>query len=199
MSVICISNSKGGTGKTSVSLNLIHHLQPDLIIDADIHKGISNLLSLGNNSIEIRHATSKQQIIEWTKTDKIVLIDCGGFDSDITRYAISQSDYTITPTTDDPTDQFALVEFNKVMKAVSQMVNEELTAYIILNRVHHSRTDFKGLDKLLSDLEHLDRLAITIPQSALIPKSAFKGEAVKNGAIALKFKKLKEHIEINLK
>lgn len=63
MSVICIANSKGGTGKTSVSLNLIHHLQPELIIDADIHKGISNLLSLGDNNIEIRHATSKQQII----------------------------------------------------------------------------------------------------------------------------------------
>lgn len=195
MSVICIANSKGGTGKTSVSLNLIHHLQPDLIIDADIHKGISNILSLGDNSIEIRHATSKQQIIEWTKTDKVVLIDCGGFDSDITRYAISQSDYTVTPTTDDPTDQFALVEFNKVMKAVSQMVNEPLTAYIVLNRVHHSRTDFKGLDKLLTDLEHLDRLPINIPQSALIPKSAFKGEAVKNGSIAIKFEKLKKHIK----
>lgn len=195
MSVICIANSKGGTGKTSVSLNLIHHLQPDLIIDADIHKGISNILSLGDNNIEIRHATSKQQIIEWTKTDKVVLIDCGGFDSDITRYAISQSDYTVTPTTDDPTDQFALVEFNKVMKAVSQMVNEPLTAYIVLNRVHHSRTDFKGLDKLLMDLEHLERLPINIPQSALIPKSAFKGEAVKNGTIAIKFEKLKKHIK----
>lgn len=194
MSVIYIANSKGGAGKTSVSLNLIHHLQPDLIIDADIHRGISNLLSLGNNTIEIRHATSKQQIIEWTKTDKVVLIDCGGFDSDITRYAISQSDYTVTTTTDDPTDQFALVEFNKIMKAVSQMVNEPLTAYIVLNRVHHSRTDFKDLDKLLMDLEHLERLPINIAQSALIPKSAFKGEAVKNGSIAKKFEKLKKHI-----
>lgn len=198
MGVICIANNKGGTGKTSISLNLIYHLQPDLIIDADIHRGISNILSLGNNSIEVRHATNKQQVIEWTKTDKLVLIDCGGFDSDITRYAISQSDYTITPTTDDPTDQFALVEFNKVMKAVSQMVNEKLTAHIILNRVHYSRTDFKGLDKLLLGLEHLERLSITIPQSALIPKSAFKGEAVKNGTIGSKFHNLKKHIKSNL-
>ena len=90
MSVICIANSKGGTGKTSVSLNLIHHLQPELIIDADIHKGISNLLSLGDNNIEIRHATSKQQIIQWTKTDKVVQIDCGGFDSDIEHFVSTQ-------------------------------------------------------------------------------------------------------------
>lgn len=198
MAIICISNSKGGTGKTSVSLNLIHHIEPDLIIDADVHKGISNLLSLGKNTIEIRHATSKQQIINWAKTNKTVLIDCGGFDSDITRYAISQADYIITPTSDDPTDQFALIEFNKVMKAVSQMVNEKLTAHILINRVHHSRQDFKDLDNLLSGLEHLERLPFTIPQSALIPKSAFKGEAVKSGAIGAKFNKLSKHALKNL-
>lgn len=193
MAIVCIANSKGGTGKTSVSLNLIHHLKPKLIIDADIHKGISNLLSLGDNSIEIRKATNKQQIIDWTKTDNLVIIDCGGFDSDITRYAISQADYIITPTSDDPTDQFALIEFNKVMKAVSQMVNENLTANILLNRVHHSRQEFKDLDNLLSGLEHLERLPFIIPQSALIPKAAFKGEAVKSGAIGAKFSKVSKN------
>ena len=198
MSIFVVANSKGGTGKSSVSLNLIHHLQPAFIIDSDIHKGISNLLSLGNNKIEVRHATNKQEIIEWTKTDKTVLIDCGGFDSDITRYSISQADCIITPTTDDPTDQFALLEFNKVMKAVSQMVGEKLTANILLNRVHHSRSDFKELDKLILGLEHLERLPFIIPQSALIPKAAFKGEAVKIGNIASKFDLLKKHLKNNL-
>lgn len=47
MSVICVANSKGGTGKTTVSLNLIHHLNPDFIIDLDIHKGLSDLNRLG--------------------------------------------------------------------------------------------------------------------------------------------------------
>jgi chromosome partitioning protein len=198
VSIVCVANSKGGTGKTSVSLNLIHHLLPDLIIDADVHRGISNLLSLGDNSIEVRHAKTKQDIINWTKSDKLILIDCGGFDSDITRYAISQADQIITPTTDDPTDQFALIEFNKLIRAVSQMVNEKLTAQIILNRVHHSRTEFKDLDKLLSELEHLDRSPITIPQSALIPKSAFKGKAVLTGNVASKFSILAKYIKKNM-
>ena len=198
MSVVCISNSKGGTGKTLISLNLIYHIQPKLIIDADIHKGISNILNLGSNTIEIKHADSKQQIIEWTKTDNLVLIDCGGFDSDITRYALSQADYIITPTTDDPTDQFALIEFNKVMQSVSLMVNEKLTAKVILNRVHHGRKVFRGLDSLLEGLEYLERLPVTIPQSALLPKAAFKGEAVKKGIIESKFNEIKKHIEYHL-
>lgn len=199
MSTLCIANSKGGTGKTSISLNLIHHIKPDLIIDADIHKGISNLLSLGDNSIEVRHATNKQQIIEWVKTDKTVLIDCGGFDSDITRYAISQADFIVTPTSDDPTDQFGLVEFNKVMKAVSKMVDEKLNAHILLNRVHHSRGDFSDFNDLLSGLEHLELMPFTIPQSAQIPKAAFKGSGVKSGAVAAKFDKASKYILRNLK
>jgi len=194
MPIICIANSKGGTGKTSVSLNLIEHLKPELIIDADIHKGISNLLSLGDNAIEIKHAKDKDQILQWVKTDKTVLIDCGGFDSDITRYALTQADYILTPTSDDPTDQFALIEFNDVMKEVSQMVGEKLTANILLNRVHHGRVDFSDIDKLIDGLDHLNRMPLTIPQSALIPKSAFKGTAVKNGSVASKFSKLSKDI-----
>lgn len=199
MPVIVVANQKGGTGKTSVSLNLIHHLKPDLIIDADVHKGISSLLSLGKNSIEVRNAKRKEQIIEWVKTEKLVLIDAGGFDSDITRYAISQGDYILAPTSDDPTDQFALIDFNKVLKAVSQMVNEKLTANVILNRVHHSRSDFKDLDNLLDGLEHLNRLPFIIQQSAQIPKAAFNGKGVTGGAVAAKFSVLAKKITESLK
>jgi chromosome partitioning protein len=84
------------------------------------------------------------------------------------------------------------------MKAVSQMVDEKLTANVLLNRVHHSRTDFKELDNLISDLEHLERLPFIIPQSALIPKAAFKGEAVKNGNISNKFDLLTKHLKKDL-
>jgi chromosome partitioning protein len=198
MPVIVIANQKGGTGKTSISLNLIHHIKPDLIIDADIHKGISNILSLGDNKIEVRRATDKNQIVEWVQTDKTVLIDCGGFDSDITRYAISQGDYIITPTTDDPTDQFALRDFNKVLASVSKMVNEKLTANVLLNRVHHSRHEFKDIDLLIDGLEHLDRLPVMIQQSAQIPKAAFKGEGVKGGSVSDKFKQLSKIIKEQL-
>ena len=196
MSILVIANIKGGTGKSTITLNLIHHIKPDLIIDADSHKGISNLLNLGKNKKEVRHAVNKQQIIEWTKDEsKTIIIDCGGFDSDVTRYAISQSDFILCPTTDDPTDQFALIEFNKILEEVSLMVGEHLTAQILLNRIHHSRRDFDDLDILIDSLKFMKRLDYLIPQSALIPKSAFKGEAVKKGKIYDKFNELAKHIK----
>nr|AKN36212.1 hypothetical protein [Vibrio splendidus] len=195
MSILVIANQKGGTGKSSLSLNMIPHFKPDLIIDADIHKGISNLLSLGSNQIEVRTPPSKDKVLEWCKEDRRILIVCGGFDSDITRYCISQADIILTPTTDDPTDQFALVEFNKTMTAIGKMVDEDLLVNVVLNRVHHSRKSFPEISELIEGLEHLNLLDTKIPTSSLIPKFAFKGEAVINNKLTATFGNL--HSELN--
>tara|TARA_B110000003_G_C16511139_1_gene481271 strand:- start:277 stop:873 length:597 start_codon:yes stop_codon:yes gene_type:complete len=197
MYILCIANQKGGTGKSSVTLNIMPHFKPDLVIDADVHKGISSLLKLGNNSTEVRVAENKEQILEWCKESKRILIDCGGFDSDITRYAISQSDAVITPTSDDPTDQFALVEFNKTMNAISQMVDEKLIANVVLNRVHHSRKKFTEITELISDLDHLTLLeGITIPNSSKIPTYAFKGQAATDKKLTETFQKINSKLHL---
>jgi len=196
MAILCIANSKGGTGKTTLTLNLIPLFKPDLIIDADIHHGISKILGLGKNKIKIVTVQNKEEILKLCKEYRRVLIDCGGFDNDIARYSISQADCTLTPTTDDPTDQFALVEFNKVMVSVSKMVNEELKANIVLNRIHHSRKKFDDIGALIHDLSNLILLDTIIPSSSKLPSFAFKGVACKDKKIKAVFEKL--YSELNL-
>lgn len=188
MTIYVIANCKGGTGKTAIALNLIPHIQPDLIIDADAHKSITFLLETANSLIELRQAKSKEDIIKWCAEDKTIMIDCGGFDSAITRYAISQADFIITPTSDDPTEQFGLVVFNDVLKEVSKMVDCHLVANVLLNKVHHSRTNFNDFKETLKSLEHTNLLNVVIPHTAAIPQAAFKGEAVKSGSLPIKFK-----------
>ena len=194
MTIYVIANCKGGTGKTAIALNLIPHIQPALIIDADVHKSITFLLETANSPIELRQAKSKEDILKWCAEDKTTMIDCGGFDSAITRYAISQADFIITPTSDDPTEQFGLVVFNDVLKEISKMVDCHLIANVILNKVHHSRTDFSDFEETLKVLEHTNLLDIVIPHTAAIPKAAFKGQAVKNGNLPIKFKKVIEYL-----
>lgn len=199
MPIIVIASSKGGTGKSSMTLQLIHHLKPDLVVDADIHKGIINLLSLGDNAVCVKHAQSVKELASLCKDESLfILIDCGGFDSDVSRYAISQSDFILTPTNDDPTEQFALIEFNKVIKQVSKTVNEKLTAHIILNRVYHSRKDFVSIDNLLEQQSNLERVPFVIPHSSTVSKHAFTGSAIPSGAIAGKFNLLAKYILNNI-
>ncbi|KAB5597021.1 ParA family protein [Vibrio parahaemolyticus] len=198
MPVICVANSKGGTGKTTVSLNLIHHLKPDFIIDLDIHKGLSDLNRLGGN-LEIHRTQEKDELLGWLEDDgKLIFVDTGGFDSTLNRVALSQSDFILTPTSDDPSDQLRLLDFDKTMAAVSEMVNEHLIAHALLNRVHHSRRSFDDFDELVEGLKHLARMPNVIPQSAALPKAAFKGMPVKSGTIAADFSNLAKEIKKKL-
>ncbi|HBC3366385.1 ParA family protein [Vibrio parahaemolyticus] len=198
MPVICVANSKGGTGKTTISLNLIHHLNPDFIIDLDIHKGLSDLNRLGGG-LEIHRTQEKDELLGWLEDDgKLIFIDTGGFDSTLNRVALSQSDFILTPTSDDPSDQLRLLDFDKTMAAVSEMVNEHLIAHALLNRVHHSRRSFDDFDELVGGLKHLARMPNVIPQSAALPKAAFKGMPVKSGTIAADFSNLAREIKKKL-
>ena len=198
MPVICVANSKS-TGKTTISLNLIHHLSPDFIIDLDIHKGLSDINRLGGG-LSIHSTQNKEELLRWLDCeDKLVFVDTGGFDSTLNRIALSQSDVIITPTSDDPHDQLRLVKFNETMSAVSEMVNEDLIAHVILNRVHHSRRTFDDFDELVGGLKHLTRLQRVIPQSAKLPRAAFKGQAVKSGSLAAIFNGLSKDILMMLK
>ncbi|CAK1748371.1 putative ATPase [Vibrio crassostreae] len=199
MPVICVANSKGGTGKTTVSLNLIHHLTPDFIIDLDIHKGgLSDLNRLGGN-LEIHRTQEKDELLGWLEDDrKLIFVDTGGFDSTLNRVALSQSDFILTPTSDDPSDQLRLLDFDKTMAAVSEMVNEHLIAHALLNRVHPNRRSFDDFEELVGGLKHFAIMPNVISQSAALPKAAFKGMPVKSGTIAADFSNLAKEIKKKL-
>lgn len=195
MPIICVANSKG-TGKTIVSLNLIPHLKPDIIIDLEVHRGgLADINRLGG-SLNILHTENQHDLEKWFDDDsKLILVDTGGFDLTLNRYALSQADYILSPTSDDPTDQLRLSDFNQTMKEVSQSVGEHLMAHALLNRVHHSRRSFEDFDEHIAGLEHIDRLPNIIPQSVSLPKAAFQGQAIKSGAIAANFAKLAKDIK----
>lgn len=198
MPIICIANSKG-TGKTMVSLNLIPHLKPDRIIDLEIHGGgLSDINRLGG-SLEVLHTKSQKELEAWfDDDDQLILVDTGGFDLTLNRYALSQADFILSPTSDDPTDQLRLKDFNRTMKEVSKSVGEHLTAYALLNRVHPNRRSFDDFDELISGLDHVERLPNIIPQSVSLPKAAFKGQPMKSGSIAANFAKLAKDIKMKL-
>ncbi len=184
-----IANEKGGAGKSTMALNLIGHLSPSLIVDADIHMGISKLLQLSDTQIKIIRPASPLDL-SILKTTECAVIDCGGFDSDITRRALELADVIITPSSDDPQDQFALVAFNEVLAFLSVKNKRRMVAHVVINRVHPSRQKFDVMKELVDGLSHMNLLPVVIPASAQIPKAAFLGRGVQSGSVAAKFSTL---------
>ncbi|CAH6984387.1 conserved hypothetical protein [Vibrio chagasii] len=195
MTVYCVANTKGGSKKTATAINLIPHLDLDYVVDLDKYHALKNILALSDSSIEVRVPTSVKEIMDWADEGKNILFDCGGFDSDFTRTALSQSDVIITPSNDDPTEQFGLRHFNQAMEEVSKMVNEKLVAKVLLSGVHHARSDFSMMKEFVDALDHLELLPVVIPHSSKIPAAQFSGKAVASGAIAAKFSALAKHIK----
>lgn len=196
MTVYSVANNKGGSRKTATALNLLHHLPIDIVVDLDKYHALRNLIEMSGSGIEVRTPTSIEEIHEIAHSGKNVLFDCGGFDSDFNRAALSQSDVIITPCNDDPTEQLGLNHFNDTMREVSEMVNEKLTAKVLISGVHHARNDFSSMSELVNDLSHCELLPFVIPHSSKVPTAQFSGNAVTSGTIAAKFRALAKHIQI---
>lgn len=197
MAVYTVANVKGGSKKTATAINLIPHLDLDFVVDLDKYHALKHILALSDSSIEVRVPKSSQDILDWADEGKNILIDCGGFDSDYTRIAISQSDVVITPSNDDPTEQLGLSHFNQTMAEVSQMVNEKLIAKVVISGVHHARNNFSTMSEFVDTLEHLELAPVVIPHSTKIPEAQYSGKAVTSGTIAAKFCALAKHIKID--
>lgn len=190
--IIVTAASKGGNRKTATTLNLEHHLEPKTLIDLDVHQGLSNIIALRDEPRQCEHVTTQDRLIELLEqdtSDTITMIDCGGYDDDLNRLAIANADLVITPSNDDPTEQFGLIKFNEIL------ANLDCKAHVLISGVHHSRSNFDDIDELISEQSHLERLPVVIPFSSLLPKAQFKGEALKSGTVAARFSRLAAHIK----
>lgn len=202
MAVVTFANGKGGVGKSANVFNVHEPLGASLVIDGDVHRGISDLNSFRSPPLKCFVAPNNVDemlaLIEQDNHDSIIIIDCGGYDDDMSRVAIANADMLIVPSNDNVQEEVALLKMSRSLAQISASVGREIVGHVLLNRVHPSRTKFAPFDSMLDRIDNLVRLPVTIPMSKEFDEAMRDGMAVKSGTLPVKYFHLARHIKAHL-
>lgn len=168
--IVAVAHNKGGVGKTTTVVQLAGELKPEIIIDLDAHQGIAIINGRRPAELrwDVRANLDKAALIKLLKTvgEHLVLIDCGGFDSELVRIAIAAADLIIAPSNDDITEQIGLVRFNRVLSEISQATGEPIQAHVLMTRTNPSRKNFAAISDELTRLPHLNMMTSKLSRRA---------------------------------
>lgn len=168
MPVLAVAHSKGGAGKTTSTFNIICELKPDITIDIDVGHGLTiiNGLRPEDKRLNIIVCAERDELLsivrEYDEAGKLVVIDCGGFDGNLTRAAIAVADLILTPANDSLTERIGLSQFDQTLAAISADIGFHIQAHLLICKVHPSRKHFPALDTLLAQAKHISRMQSVI-------------------------------------
>lgn len=110
--------------------------------------------------------------------DEILFIDCGGFDSDLTRTAVAFADCVIVPSKDSLTERIGLMHFEQVLEEVSAIMDTEITAHVYLCKVNPNKKNFPKLEAIFPDLKHLKLMKSRISSRAEFEETIESGMGI---------------------
>lgn len=204
--IIAVAHNKGGVGKSTIALNIASVLKPDIVIDQDTHQSIVVLNQLReSNPFNVVTSSSRNELIGHLKQSdqgKTILIDCGGFDSDLNRLALAAADLVIIPANDDTTELIGLRRFENVLAQVSKEMEKHIVGHVLFNRVHPNRKRFDKVEEFLENSKHMTRLETIIPRYQQIPDAIAYGQGVtelkatKYSTASRKIKTLVDEIQV---
>ncbi len=180
---VCIANEKGGSGKSTLCLNLAVQLLKDnkevVVLDTDSQKSMEVFteiraekerptFSLFNRSSGFSD-TLKQMVSKYEN----ILIDTKGEYSKETQKAMLLSDIVLVPTTPSQLDTEVLANMLERIEQLQEL-NENLRALIIINRMPTIPTlkERKALIDFIKENNPSDK--ITLLESSLSERIVYK-------------------------
>ena len=210
--IVLFGHQKGGVGKSTIAINFayqIHKKYKDLdLLDLDSQNSaiLFNQLREQENlpcikCIKDEDIDFKELISTYSKNrNNLLVIDSGGYDSDINRAALIKADLIITPVGISQIEIFGLQKFRKILKEASQALGKTIKTNVLLNNVDsRSKNKLKDLREYIKDKNNYFNLLNTTLHTRADYKNSY-GEGLtvkeynKKGAAQEEIKQLVKEI-----
>lgn len=185
--IITIAHQKGGVGKSTIALNLAVELNKKYnlkVIDLDYQKSITIFNETRKEKklkpLNIIHIENQKELIDVLKNNnEMILIDSGGFDSDLNRIAIIGADLVITPVSNNLIEIYGLEAFKKILQELKE-IETEIKSHILLNNIDPKATKaLKELKKYIQkNKEYFSLFDTVLRRRSDFAKSFEKGKNV---------------------
>ncbi len=191
--IVLFVHQKGGVGKSTASINTAYELKKSFkdiaLFDLDSQNSVKlfNQLRLKtkeklidcyiSDDIEFEKLVSKYK----NNKDNLLIIDSGGYDSQINRMALVEADILITPVGISQIELFGLQKFRKILKEASSYLKKDVKSHILLNNVDpRSKKAISSVREYISkNSEYFKLLDSTLHTRADYKHAYAKGLSVK--------------------
>ena len=183
--IIAIINEKGGSGKTTLAINLACKLSNEgdsvLFVDSDPQKSGEVFVEIRKNeglAQAFKYKAEKENLIPLLKTniDKFdsIVIDTGGRDSKEMREALSVADIVLIPIYPSQYDLSVLNNMLYLIDKAKEVGNTNLQCFIIISKAFTNASLKAKITEFKELLSSKEKPYITLLDSVLYDREAFR-------------------------
>ena len=182
---IAITNQKGGTGKTTLALNLaagLHRRGSTLVLDTDPQGSISQWASIGDASDlpDVQHVPGddvEAQIMRQMRVHHYLVVDCPPtIHANYVDKVLTNVDMVLVPIQPSPVDLWASLAIADAVRDSTKQ-NPRLKAFAVLNQLDVRNTLSRSMHEALAELE-FPTLQAGISRRAAYRNAAMEGTSV---------------------
>jgi len=184
--VLSVANQKGGTGKTTLSMNLAAGLSRrgrTLIIDADPQGSASQWAGLSPDerpfpvSVISIASNLAREITRMREDYQYIVVDCPPtLETGVAQSAMTVSDKVLIPILPSPIDLWASVRLAEAIEQV-KIYNAKLAPRIMINQLEPRSAMSKGMCEALDEFD-IPALEGCLRRRAIYRNSALEGSSV---------------------